>query len=719
MKKITTLLLITTTLFCFIGKVNAQCSGGSLTANGSSVTGGSISVCSGQQTNLCIGGASATSGGTLEYRYYICYAGGTGVTGPWGPSNSCYTFYPTSSNTQGKSYSLQVREVDGSGNQIGSYCSPGHITVNVTPAPNDPAITGPTLGSTGVSYTFSTPAQSGVTFSWDDNGGSGSSTSNSLTTSWSTPGSKSVCVTASTSGCQETECHTISLTQPSTCTGTPPSASISGPTTGNKNTSYTFSTPAISGITYSWTATDGTTSSGSGTSIATSWTTDGIYKITVTASKSGCSDVVDEHYINIGNVSPCSVSVSGEGPVCSGGSRILTATSSTATTSGRHIWESSPNGSSSWTYNTSSMTNTLNTGSISSSTFYRVTTYSSITTGTGKGATTTKCQATSDPVEVKVLTTGPTASITGGGRICTGGTDTLVAISNLPSTDLNYQWRSSNSASAATSNIAGATDATYIASGLTANKFYQVVVSVTGSSSNCSQKTANKVSVLVYSPLTANSTGGGDICPSGIKTLSANSVGGDASYARTYQWQKTEDLSTGFWENTGINSSTYTTEPLTTTTYYRFVVEQDGRSACGPVTSNTQTVTVVPAPTATISGNGTICNGGADALAVSSSGGTGTKSYQWQISTNGSTGWVNTASNSHTINTGTLTSDRWYRAIITQSGSGCEVTSPVVKVTVVNDPTASISGSQTICTGGTALFNVSSTGGTGTKSYQW
>jgi hypothetical protein len=144
-------------------------------------------------------------------------------------------------------------------------------------------------------------------------------------------------------------------------------------------------------------------------------------------------------------------------------------------------------------------------------------------------------------------------------------------------------------------------------------------------------------------------------------------------------------------------------------------------SGCDISGINTQIWTVVADPTVSITGNQTICSGGAITLGTSVSGGTGTCSLQWQV-WNG-TVWINApgVSTGNTYTTPALTTPTQYQVVRTCTGLGCgSVTSASITVDVVADPAISITtGNQTICSGGVITLNTSTSGGTGTCSYQW
>ncbi len=143
--------------------------------------------------------------------------------------------------------------------------------------------------------------------------------------------------------------------------------------------------------------------------------------------------------------------------------------------------------------------------------------------------------------------------------------------------------------------------------------------------------------------------------------------------------------------------------------------------------SGSVSVTIVNFTPGAITGAHTICYSG-DPNTLSSTGsaagGSGGYTYQWQISTNGSSGWSNISGATSTSYNppGNLTASRWYRRRVT-SCSGQNLYTNVVKVTVnANLNPGSISGTQTICYGGdpSTLSNSSSaSGGNSTKSYQW
>ncbi|MBP7077064.1 MAG: T9SS type A sorting domain-containing protein [Bacteroidales bacterium] len=158
---------------------------------------------------------------------------------------------------------------------------------------------------------------------------------------------------------------------------------------------------------------------------------------------------------------------------------------------------------------------------------------------------------------------------------------------------------------------------------------------------------------------------------------------------------------------------------------------------CDISAENSYTWSVVPDPTlsAATRTNSIICQGGSTVYTSSLSNGTGTVTYQWQYSADGSaysnvatgtpTGavYTNPATTSMTVSGITAVSTFYYRLSATIDGSGCTnpVTSAGATVQVVADPSLS-AATQTnsiICQGGSTIYSSNLTGGTGTVAYQW
>ncbi len=284
---------------------------------------------------------------------------------------------------------------------------------------------------------------------------------------------------------------------------------------------------------------------------------------------------------------------------CVGGTQSLSVIASNAVS---YQWQSSPNNTT-WT-NISGQTSATYTppSTTTGTTYYRVV------------ANSASCGSVNSNSATVVIVADPSVTVSGGTTICNGGTATLTATVSNGTGTTTYQWQSSSDNSSFT-NISGATNSTYTTSTLTTTTYYRVIVNQTGN--GCGTATSTSATVAVVTDpsvmIIADYT---TMCSGGTATLTANIANGTGTI--TYQWQSSTDNST-FNNIAGANNISYTTPVLTTTTYYRVIANQTGLG-CDPATATT-TITVNPDPTISISGGGTICQGGTITLTSSITGG--------------------------------------------------------------------------------------------------
>lgn len=274
-----------------------------------------------------------------------------------------------------------------------------------------------------------------------------------------------------------------------------------------------------------------------------------------------------------------------------------------------------------WSNGPMTATNTVNP---TSTTTYTVT----VTDANG-------CQDTDQAtVTVNAL---PTIGITGNTTICNGDSTTLTA-----SGGNNYAWSSGDNTAATTVNPTSTTT-------------YTVTVTDANSCSDTSS-----VSVTVNALPTITFSGQDTICDGASTTITA--AGGNS-----YSW------------STGDNTAAITVTPAVGATVYTVTVT-DGNSC---MNSDSTTVIVNPNPSATITGNDTLCEG--DSTLLTAAGGI---SYSW--STGGMTAGITV--------TPLVTTD--YVVTVTD-GNGC-TDSDTFTVTVNAAPTAFVSGDTAICSGDSA-----------------
>jgi hypothetical protein len=99
-------------------------------------------------------------------------------------------------------------------------------------------------------------------------------------------------------------------------------------------------------------------------------------------------------------------------------------------------------------------------------------------------------------------------------------------------------------------------------------------------------------------------------------------------------------------------------------------------NGCDQAVSNTATAIISADLTITTQpSNIAECVGGTDQMTVVVTGGSGTISYQWQSSPDGSTGWVNATGTGSTTSIftppSTVAGTTYYRVLINATNSGC------------------------------------------------
>jgi len=305
--------------------------------------------------------------------------------------------------------------------------------------------------------------------------------------------------------------------------------------------------------------------------------------------------------------------------------------------------------------------------------------------------------------------------------IATGGTGTY-----------SYQWFSNTTNTTTGSTLlTGATTSIHTPATTPPGTVYYYCVVTTDASgcettSSLSEVIVNEGPSISQQPLATQT-----VCLDGTTTpLEVDYINGVGT--PTYQWYSsgltcdTSDLSNPILGET-TNTFTPPSTPVSSINYFAVLTFADG--GCDPIKSACALVTVVPDPTVTIESAAPtpICiDGTISDIEVSTTGGTGSVSYDWYISDVAGTliSIHPNSTDSATFNPGVFTTagEFYFVAVANFDGSGCDqAPSLVVTVEVVNDPvlTAPLS-TQTICESSTPTdLEVIATGGTGTYSYQW
>jgi len=540
-------------------------------------------------------------------------------------------------------------------------------------------------------------------------------------------------VAAANGGCSTTSpTATLTVVDDPTITGQPsdPAPICQGGTTGTITVTASGGTPSLI---YQWkyevsagvwaNVADGTptgavytggTSAGmsiAGISVAGTYH----YQCVVSASGNGCTDVAT-NTVNVIVASDPAISSDPFGStICKGDNHLMSVTASGGTPGLTYQWQSNTTSCLSTFIPISGATNdTYTATNVQQTTYYNV-----VVSATGSGcATVTSNCAT---VYIPTIITNPT-----GATICNGGTHTMsVAGSTGGGIAFSYQWQSSTTSGSGYSDITGATNASYTTDPLpTGNYYYQVLVTPTTPS--CTVLPSSEAHVIVVAdPYINTQPAGGTICNGGTHAMSVDAGGGTPSL--TYQWYSSTTGPSYDWQPiSGATTSSYTTPPLTSTTYYEVTISASGVD-CNSITSNVATIIVNNLDPGVIAADQTICSGqtpsGLTSTTDASSSSGGTITYQWQSSPSGVLYGDISGATLSTYSPGSLTEDEFYRrtAISTLNGVPCTSNSNVLHIWVNNLTPGVIAADQTICDGANAsAFTVTTpANGDGSLTYQW
>ncbi|WP_299820535.1 gliding motility-associated C-terminal domain-containing protein [uncultured Pontibacter sp.] len=295
----------------------------------------------------------------------------------------------------------------------------------------------------------------------------------------------------------------------------------------------------------------------------------------------------------------------------------------------------------------------------------------------------------------------------------TGSKAILVAEGNATS----YQWFET-----ATSTEVISTSRTFDAGVVNSSRSYFVEAIIDGC---ISPRTEAKVEV--YPVLSKNTLTNVPAICAGQKPANitgSTPEGGNSTF--TYEWESSiTGPDAGFTKINGATEKNYASGVLTRTTWFRRTVKSVSCSS----TSDALEVKVTPVisnNTVTTSTSTIICeNSVADEITgTQPEGGSGTYTYQWEISTAGAEGPYKAASgtnNQQNYTPGPLAASTWFRRVIT-SGTCENHYSQPVKITVYKPITNnSITGEATICEAETpaVLQGSQPTEGSGNYIYRW
>ncbi|WP_291128532.1 choice-of-anchor J domain-containing protein [Flavobacterium sp. UBA7682] len=298
----------------------------------------------------------------------------------------------------------------------------------------------------------------------------------------------------------------------------------------------------------------------------------------------------------------------------------------------------------------------------------------------------------------------PTATISATTDICEGTTATITFNGTANAT--------------VTYTVDGGADQTIVLNGsgtatlttpiLTVNSIY-TLVSVTASGTlACSQTQTGTATVIVNALPTATISGTTSIC-SGATTVITFTGTPNATVTYTVDGGANQTIILN-----GLGTATVTTPALTANSTYALVSVASGTSTCNQIVTGTAVITVGALPTATISGTATVCQNAANPT-ITFTGANGAEPYTFTYTINGGANQTltTTTGNSVSISVPTATVGVFTYDLVSVASAGlssCSQTqSGSAVVTVEALPTATISGTTTICTGLTATITFNGT----------
>lgn len=412
---------------------------------------------------------------------------------------------------------------------------------------------------------------------------------------------------------------------------------------------------------------------------------------TVTVAAPACTTV------NAGTVNG-----TGANPACGSVTSTLSLTGAT-TTGVNYQWQTSAD-SLAWT-NTGSNTNTLNTGSIAATRYYR--TIVSCTSGSAAD-TTLAYKITINPVLVPSVT-----MVASDDTICAGSPVTFTATPLNEGTAPVYKWIKGTT-------VVGTNSPAYTDNGLLNDDSVTVMLSSNETCADTTSVASNSIKMVVNPVLTPSVTiavtPNDTICAGTSVTFTATPVNGGTT--PVYEWRKGSAV-------VGTNSASYTSGSLVSGD--SITVSMVSNATCAsatPVVSNSIKMVVNPVltPSVTISANpgNTVCAGtSVTYTAIPVNGGTAPV-YQWK---KGSA--IVGTNNAAYTNSSPATGDSITVSMV--SNAACASTTPVVSnsIKMVVNPiltpsvTITVSPKDTICSGASVTFTATPVNGGTAPVYQW
>jgi hypothetical protein len=698
-----------------------------------------VSECIGgtnSMTVLISGGSGATS-----YQWQSSIDGFTGWGDVTGNGANTPTYTPSSAVAGTTFYRVLINAIDNGCDQAVSNNAIASIIADLE-VTTQPSNVNECIGGNNTMTVIVSGGSGDITYQWQFrmNGTSGwaDATGFGSNTDTYTPSSDAagttyyrLLVNASNSGCDQAVSDVAYAVIAEDLTVTTQPTNINE-CVGGTNTITVEVSGGSGAITYQWQqsingSTGWTNSTGPGAMTDTYTPSSAIpgttyYRVLINAANNGCDQAVSNNSIVIISSDIVITNQPSDVNECVDGTDQMTVVITGGSGTPTYQWQESTDGSNGWTNSTGTGANTATytpSSSIPGTTYYRVL----ISTGNPGCDLTISNNAIAVISEDLIVTIQP-ADV----NECVGGADQMTVAVTGGSGTISYLWQSSpngNSNWVAASGTGSTTPIFTPPSTFPGTTYYRVLVNASGS--GCGQAVSNAVAaiiapdiIVVTQPVDVNE------CVGGTNTMTIVTSGGSGTI--TYQWQQSINGSTGWGTATGLGASTTTfTPPSTTpgTIYYRVLINASNSDCQQAVSANAAAIIAADLVVNTQPTDVNECVGGTNTMTVAVSGGSGAITYQWQQSTDGSTGWANSTGIGATTATYTPSSaipgTTYYRVLVNAANNGCDqaVSNNAIAVITADLVVSTQPTDVNECVGGSNTISVTVTGGSGTITYQW
>jgi trimeric autotransporter adhesin len=438
----------------------------------------------------------------------------------------------------------------------------------------------------------------------------------------------------------------------------------------------------------------------------------GTVTYTATATLAGCV-ATDQVTVTVNDLP--TATIAGTTAVCQNDSQ-PSVTFTGSTTTSPYTFTYSINGGVSQTVNSSSGNTATVLVPTSTSGAY---TYTLLSVSDGGTPACSNVQSGTSIITVNPL---PTATINGSTIVCQNDAAPSITFNGSNAT-ANYTFEYKiNGGAIQTVTSSGTTATVTVPTSIPGTYTYDLVSVTDGSTTTCHNAQTGSATITVNPLPTASVSGTTSVCQNGTQpSVTFSGAGGSAPYTFTYNVNGGASQTV----TTVTGNSVQVAVPTTlsgTYTYNLLAVSDASATVCSNVQTGVATITVNPLPTATIAGTTSICQNGAQPN-VTFTGANGTAPYTFTYNVNGGANQTITtlAGNAITLAVPTSIAGTFtYNLISVTDASSTSCTNNQTgsaTITVNPMPTATISGTSTVCQNDPTNQVVTFTGANGTAPY--